>query len=129
MNCLADLAQANLRALHNRGDILDPKRCSIRSLENGSLDILHVAIEADFTDVDLLLPLLDEAATGIGVVVGELLLHLANAQTIGDELVRIDPHLIFASDATETRDIHHPGTDLNCFSNDQSWIDLSSMLS
>ena len=49
-----------------------------------------VSVEADLADVDLLLALLDEAAAGVGVVVGELLLDLADAEAVGDELVGVD---------------------------------------
>ena len=80
MNGLADLAQADLRPLHDRGDILDPQRRSIGRLENGLLNVLDIAKQSDLADVDLLLALLDKAAAGIDVVVGELLLHLADAQ-------------------------------------------------
>ncbi len=46
-----------------------------------------------------------EAAARIGVVVGELLLHLCEAQSVGDQLVGIDPDLVLARRTTETRNI------------------------
>ena len=55
----------------------------------------------DFAHVDLLQTLLDEAAAGVGVVVGELLLDLGEAQAVGDQFVGIDAHLIFARGAAE----------------------------
>ena len=90
---------------------------------------MHVVDQADLADVDLLLALLDEAAAGVDVVVGELLLHLADAEAVGDQLVGIDAHLVLARDAAEAGDIDDAGTDLNCFSSIQSSSDFSSMTS
>ncbi len=73
------------------------------------LDVLDIAKEAHLADVDLLLPLLDETATGIDVVVGQLLFHLADTQPISDQLAGIDAHLVFARDSAEARDIHDAG--------------------
>ena len=42
----------------------------------------------DRANIDLLQPCFDEAAAGVDVVVGELLLHLADAEAVGDQLVR-----------------------------------------
>ncbi len=53
-----------------------------------SLDVVHVLHQADGAHVDLLQARFDEAAAGVDVVVGELLLHLADAQAVGDQLVR-----------------------------------------
>ena len=57
--------------------------------------------------IDLLRPLLDEASAGVGIAVGQLLLHLRQAQTVGDQFVGIDANLIFARDAAEGRIVHH----------------------
>ncbi len=79
MDGLAYLAQTNFRTLHDGGDIPDLKCCSIGSLELSLFNVVDIAIEADFAHVDLLLPLLDEAAACVQVVVGQLLLNLADA--------------------------------------------------
>ena len=65
--------------------------------------------QAHFADVDLLQARFDEAAAGVGVVVGELLLHLRQAQAVGDQLVGIDAHLVFARGAAEAGDVHDVG--------------------
>ena len=65
-------------------------------------DIVHVPDQPHFPDVDLLQAGFEEAAAGIDVVVGELLLHLAETQPVGDQLIGIDAHLIFARRAAET---------------------------
>ena len=112
MNSLADLAQAYLRPLHNLSDILDPQRGSVGRFENGVVDVLDVAKEAHFTDIDLLLPLLDKAAAGVDVVIGQLLFNLANTQAIGDQLIGIEAHLVFARHSAKAGDIDNPGNRL-----------------
>ena len=91
---------------------------------------MDIAIEANLADIDLLLPLFDKTAAGVEVVVSQLLLDLADAQTVGDELVwdrsrtwysRVMPPKLETSTT--------PGTDLNCFSSVQSSSDFNSMLS
>jgi hypothetical protein len=49
----------------------------------------------------------NKAAARINVVVGELLLHLTNAQSVGDELVGIDAHLVLAHRASEIGNVHN----------------------
>ena len=71
MNGLAYLAQADFRTLHHRGDIPDVQCGSIGGLEQGLFNVVDVAIEANLTDIDLLLPFLDKTAAGVGVVVGQ----------------------------------------------------------
>ena len=68
-----------------------------------SWTLLH---QADFAHVDLLQARFHEAAAGVDVVVGELLLHLRQAQTVGDQLIGIDAHLVFARGTAEGGDIH-----------------------
>ena len=76
------------------------------------LDVVHVLDQTHFAHVDLLQAGFDEAAAGIGVVVGELLLHLADAEAVGDQLVGIDANLIFARGAAEAGHIHDVGNGL-----------------
>ena len=76
------------------------------------------------------MPDFDEAAAGIDVVVGELLLHLADAQAVGDQLVRIDAHLVLAHRAAEVGNVHDVGNGLELLEqNVQSSMDLSSIRS
>ena len=73
------------------------------SFQNGLLDVAHVGEEPEGAHVHLLHPDFNEAAAGVDVVVGELLLHLADAQSVRDELVGIDAHLVLAHRAAESR--------------------------
>ena len=109
---LADLAEADLGALRHGGDVFDAQRGAVLRLEDGVFDVVDVAVEADFADVDLLLALLDEAAAGVDVVVGELLLDLADGEAVGDELVGIDADLVLARDAAEAGDVDYAGDGL-----------------
>ena len=56
--------------------------------------------------VQLLRALFHEAATGVHVVDGQLVLNLADAQAVGDELIGVDAHLIFARRAAEVAHVH-----------------------
>ena len=84
---LPNLAQPDLRTLRHRRDVVDAQRRAILGLDNGVLDVVDVRHQTDCPHVDLLQPFLDKAAAGVGVVVGELLLHLRDAQPVGDQLV------------------------------------------
>ena len=77
--------------------------------KHGLLDVVHVAEEPERANVHLLHADFDEAAAGIDVVVGELLLHLADAQSVRDQLVRVDAHLVLAHRAAEVGNVHHIG--------------------
>ena len=72
-----ELAQPDLRPLRHHGDILHAQRRAVLGREHRVLDVVHVADQAHFAHVDLLQAGFDEAAAGVDVVVGELLLHLA----------------------------------------------------
>ena len=65
------------------------------------------ADQPDGAHVDLLHARLDEAAARVHVVVRELLLHLAYAEAVGDELCRVDAHLVFPRGTAEARHIDH----------------------
>ena len=79
------------------------------ALKDGLFDVVDAAKEANFADVDLLLALFDEAAAGIGVVVGKLLLDLADAESIGNELVGVDADLVLAGHTAEAGDVDDAG--------------------
>ena len=81
-------------------------------------NVLYVADEPDLANVDLLQARFDETAAGIDIVVGELLLHLGKAESVSNQLVRIDAHLIFAGRATEAGNIDNVGHRLEVFLDD-----------
>ena len=66
---------------------------------------LDVSDQTHFADIDLLQAGLDKAAAGIDVVVGELLLHLGEAEPVSDQLVGIDANLVFARGAAEAGNV------------------------
>jgi hypothetical protein len=76
---LADLPQPDLRALHHRGNVFHAQCGAGLGLQDGIFDVRHAGNQADFADVDLLLAFFDKLAARIGVVIGELLLNLADA--------------------------------------------------
>ena len=77
--------------------------------KHGLLDVVHGAEEPERANVHLLHADFDKAAAGIDVVVGKLLLHLADAQSVRHQLVRIHAHLVLAHRAAEVGNIHHIG--------------------
>ena len=97
--------QSNSWALPHHCKILYPKSRSVLSRQNGLRDILGILIEPERTDVHLLEAGLHKAAAGIHVVVGQLLLHLANTQSVRDEFVRVDANLILSRSAPEIRHV------------------------
>ncbi len=109
---LADLAEANLGALYDGGDVFDVEGGAGLSLEQGVFYVVDVAVEADLADVDLLPALLDEVAAGVDVVVGDLLLDLADGEAVGDEFIGVDADLVLAGDAAEAGDIDDAGDGL-----------------
>ena len=64
--------------------------------DDGVFDVLDVSDQAHFAHIDLLLALVMKLPPALRVVIGQLLLHLADAQSVGDELVGVEAHLIFA---------------------------------
>ncbi len=109
MNGSGKLAEPDLRALGNDGNVLHAERRAVLGEDDGLFDIVDAIDQADFAHVDLLQAFLDEAAAGVGVVVGELLLDLGQAQAIGDEFVGVNANLVFAGRAAEAGDIDDVG--------------------
>src|SRR5271169_433219 len=70
------LTEANLRTLRNHGNVLDPQRRAILGYDDGAFDVLGTVDQSHRPHVDLLQTLLNEAAAGVDVVAGELLLDL-----------------------------------------------------
>ena len=58
------------------GDIAHPQRRAVLRLQHGLFDVVDVGDQSHCSHIDLLRALLDEASAGVGVGVGELLLHL-----------------------------------------------------
>ena len=77
---------------------------AVMTVSSMSCDGAH---EPDDAHVDLLHARLDEAAAGVHVVVGKLLLHLADGEAVGDELVGVDPHLVLPRGTAEARHVDH----------------------
>jgi hypothetical protein len=77
-----ELAQPDLRTLRHHGDISHADGSAVLGRDHRVLDVLYVPDQAHFLNIDLLQAGFDKAAAGVGVVVGELLLHLADAQSI-----------------------------------------------
>ena len=107
MHGAADLAKANLGALRHCGDFFDGDRRAVPGLHHRVFYVLHAGVEALGLHVDLLRALLNKAAAAVGVVVGDLLLHLADAQTVGHQLVGIELDLVFLGRTAEARHIHN----------------------
>ena len=104
--------QPDLRALRHLRDIFYPQRGAGLRFQDGLLDIQYVAEEPERANIHLLQAFFDKAAAGIDVVVGQLLLDLPDAQSVGDEFGRVNPHLVFAHRAPEVGNIHHVGNGL-----------------
>ena len=106
---LPDLAQANFGALRDGGDVLDPNGRAVRGLDDGVLDVLNAGVKAQRLHVDLLRALFNEAAAAVGVVVGDLLLDLADGEPVGDELFGIEPDLVFLGRTAEAGHVDDAG--------------------
>ena len=106
-NGASELTQPYLGTLRHGGNVADVQRRSILRLDHGVGDVAHVGHHAHFAHIHLLQPGLDEAAAGVGVIVRQLLFHLADAEPVSDQLVRIDAHLILARRAAEAGHVHH----------------------
>ncbi len=109
------VAQTNLGALRHLGDVLHPQGGPFLRLQDGLLDVADIAEKAERADVHLLQARLHEAAAGVDIVAGELLLHLADAQAVGHQLVRVHAHLVFPDRSPEIGDIHHVRNGLELF--------------
>ena len=103
------MAQPDFGALGHFRDVFHPQRGSGLGLQDCLLDVADASEESQRADVHLLHALFYEAAAGIDVVIGELLLHLADAQPVRDQLVRIDAHLILAHGTAEIGNVYHVG--------------------
>jgi len=105
----AKLAQPDLWALLDPSDVLYSHRRPALGRNDRVFDVLYVLDQANFPNIDLLEAGFDEAAARIYIVVGELLFYLCEAETVGDQLVRVNANLIFARGSAEAGNIHNVG--------------------
>ncbi len=68
---------------------------------------MHVAEKPERANVHLLQADFHKTAAGIDIVVGKLLLQLADAQPVGHEFARVHAHLVLADGAAEIGNVHH----------------------
>jgi hypothetical protein len=109
MDRTANLPQPDFGALCDRRNVANAEGRAVLRFQNSVFNVRDIRKEADFTNIDLLLPGLDEAASGVGVVVGELLLNVADGQAVRDKFLWINADLVFTRDAAETRNIDDAG--------------------
>ena len=106
----SDLAQPDLWSLRNHRDIPYTHRSSVLSFQDRGADVVRISHQANGANVVRLLAAFNEAAACIHVVGGERLLYLRDAQTVGDQLVRIHLRLVFAGQpakAHHVRNVRH----------------------
>ena len=115
MNGSGELAEPDLRALRDDGDIFYAERSAVLGGDDCVFDVLDVRDQSHFPDIDLLQAGFDKAAARIRIVVCELLLDLGETEAVGDQLVGIDADLIFAGGPAEARNIDHIGHGFEVF--------------
>ena len=99
----------------NDGDILHAQRRAGLGNNHCVFDIPDVPYQAYFADIDLLEACFDEASARIRIVVGELLLHLGEAQSVGNQFIGVNANLIFAGGAAKARNINNIGNSFEVF--------------
>ena len=105
----ADLAQANLGSLLDDGDIFHANVRTIDRHDDRVFDVLDISVQALCLNVDLLGTSLDKAAAAVGIVEGQLLLNLGDAQPVADQFVRIQTNLVFLGESAERGHIDNVG--------------------
>src|SRR5262249_18066460 len=101
VNGLPELSEPNLRSLSDYREVLDAQAGAVLRFQECVFNVLDRPDEADLPHVDLLSALLGEAAAGVGVVVGQLLFDVGQAQPIRDQLFGIDANLILTRHPSE----------------------------
>ena len=107
MDRLADLTKTNLRPLRDYRHVLDANRSAVLRFDDGLFDVVDVLDQPHSAHINLLRALFDEASAAVGIAVGELLLHLRQTQTVGNQLVGVDANLILRRDAAKGGVVHH----------------------
>jgi len=105
VNRLADQTETDLGTLGDHRHVVDPDWRAILRLQHCRLMSGTSFIRPNRANVESLLAVLDETAAGVHVVIGQRLLHLRQAQSVADQLIRVDLHLVFARDAAEAGDV------------------------
>ena len=101
------VAQTDLGTLDYIRDVPHPQRSSGLCGEHGLLNVMHRIEKPERAHVHLLHANFDEAAARVDVVVGKLLFHLPNAQSIRHQLGRVHAHLVLPYGAAEVGHIDH----------------------
>src|SRR5208337_3511558 len=99
------VAEPDFGTLDHVRDVPHPESSSGFCGEHGLLDVMHVIEETKRANVHLLEAHFHKAATGVDVVVGELLLYLTDTHSIRHQLVRIYAHLVLSHRAAEVRNV------------------------
>ena len=102
------------------GSLHDSRRSRTRTgvpfcaLTTRGADVVRVCIKPTARTLNACCAALDEAAAGIDIVRGQRLLHLAERQSVGNQLAGINLHLVFARRPAEDSTSTTFGTDFNC---------------
>ncbi len=91
--------------MRNYPNVLHPHRRAILGQDDRLGDVLRAIHQSHGAHVDLLQAFLDKTSACVRIVVGELLLDLGQAQSVSDQFVRINAHLIFAGRTAEAGNI------------------------
>src|ERR1700722_5245597 len=102
MNRSPELPEPDLWPLRDNSNVLDPQGGAGLGQDHRVFNVSYISDQTYFANVKLLQTRLDKAAAGIGIVVGELLFHLREAQPVGNQFVGIYAHLIFAGRSAKT---------------------------
>ena len=95
------LTEADLGALRNHGDVFDTERRPILRFDYRLLDVRDIPNQSHRAHINLLRALLDKTPARVRVGIRELLFNLRQTQAVGDQLIRVDANLVFASDAAK----------------------------
>ncbi len=118
MDRARELTEPYLRALGHDRNVADSERGAILGREHSVFDIANGFDQSNFPDIDLLLAGFDETPARVDIVVGELLLHLGDAETVGNQLRGIQANLILARGAAEAGHIDNIGDRFEIFLDD-----------
>ena len=115
MNRFPDLPEPDFWALRHRRDVFHAERCAVLGRNNGLLDVLHVFVQTEHANIDLLEAQFDKAAPRVRVVVAELLFYLGNAHAVLHEFVGIHLYLVFARRSPKADNVDNVGNGLELF--------------
>src|SRR5215469_8287073 len=101
------LSQADFRPLGYDGNIFDVYRGAVLAENHRVCNVANVIHQPYSADIDLLQSHLNEASTGVGIVVGQLLFDLREIESISDQLVGVQTNLILAGGAAEAGNINY----------------------